>query len=537
VKTYGQNFQYQDFAPFFNAQLWDPDQWAELFYRSGAQYIVPTSKHHEGFCLWPSDVSWNWNSVDVGPQRDVLEELFTAVRNKGLHASLYFSLYEWYNPLYIGPDPHSYVDQVMLPQLYDIMNTYKPDLIFTDGEWEQTSAFWNSTEFLAWLFNSSPVKNTIVINDRWGSDTRGTHGGYYTAEYGEEVWLDHVWELNRGVDVFSFGWNRNSQAGNYTSTAELIYLLVRSVSYGGNFLLDVGPSWDGEIPVVMQERLLDIGQWLSVCGEAIYKTRKWYVQGEHNTTFYTQNLNTEAVYAITTIWPDDNVLHFSFPVPTSTTKVTLLGYSNPLQYKFNASSGLTVMLPFLNINHMPSINAWAIKMTDLETAPSSIPLQQYWSDSRTDNALCGTEDCANGLGETNGGYYRVRVEGLAFEDQLNETVPLTMYWSSANSDYATVANYNMNETGYTFVGINGYIFTKPFTGGIPLDLWWSESRKDFYTVGSEASTQDAIQSGYKYVERIGYSLPGPSYIYDGPGKGKNSINGCPKRPKDRSQTQ
>ncbi len=138
----------------------------------------------------------------------------------------------------------------MLPQLYDVVTNYQPQLIFSDGmkhvewpsgEWEHNSDFWNSTDFLAWLYNDSPVKDTIIVNDRWGSETRGAHGGYYTAEYSKQTWLNHKWEANRGVDVFSFGYNRNSQAGNYTSARDLVRILIETVAYGGNLLLDIGP--------------------------------------------------------------------------------------------------------------------------------------------------------------------------------------------------------------------------------------------------------------------------------------------------------
>ena len=79
-RVYGENFEYKDFAPRFKAELFDPDRWADLFFRSGAKYVVPTSKHHEGFCMWPSanaNAAWGrpWNSVDAGPRRDLLGEL------------------------------------------------------------------------------------------------------------------------------------------------------------------------------------------------------------------------------------------------------------------------------------------------------------------------------------------------------------------------------------------------------------------------------------------------------------------------------
>ena len=82
----------------WKAELFNATEWAELFRRSGARYIVPTSKHHEGFTLWPNAQSWNWNAVDIGPHRDLLGEIMQAVRGAGLHAGMYFSLFEWYAP-------------------------------------------------------------------------------------------------------------------------------------------------------------------------------------------------------------------------------------------------------------------------------------------------------------------------------------------------------------------------------------------------------------------------------------------------------
>jgi len=175
-KRYGADFPYQNFAPRFRAELFDPGHWADVFARSGAKYVVLTSKHHEGFALWPSkeaSATWGrpWNAVEVGPKRDVLGDLTEAVRQRGLRMGYYYSLYEWYNPLWLYDKPR-YVRQHMFPQFKDLVTHYKPSLIFSDGEWEMSSADWHSPELLAWLFNDSPVKDEVVINDRWGSDTR-----------------------------------------------------------------------------------------------------------------------------------------------------------------------------------------------------------------------------------------------------------------------------------------------------------------------------------------------------------------------------
>ena len=142
-RVYGASFPYQNFAPMFRAELFDPDQWADVFARSGARYVALTSKHHEGFTLWKSaeaNRSWGrpWNSVDVGPKRDLLLDLSDAGRRKGLHMGIYYSLYEWYNPLWLS-DKKRYVSEHLFPQFKDVVTRAKPAIIFSDGEWELTS--------------------------------------------------------------------------------------------------------------------------------------------------------------------------------------------------------------------------------------------------------------------------------------------------------------------------------------------------------------------------------------------------------------
>jgi alpha-L-fucosidase len=148
-------------------------------------------------------------------------------------------------------------------------------MVWTDGEWEHSSAEWKSPELLAWLFNNCANPDELVINDRWGKETRGRHGGFYTTEYGghtqAEMSADHPWEECRGMGA-SFGWNRNETIDEYSTDAALIRLLADTVGRGGNLLLDIGPTGDGRIPVIMQERLIQIGAWLKTNGEAVYGT-------------------------------------------------------------------------------------------------------------------------------------------------------------------------------------------------------------------------------------------------------------------------
>jgi len=278
-RVYGDGFPYQDFAPRFKAEMWDPDQWADVFQRSGAKYVVLTSKHHEGFCLWHSQEAnrdWGtlWNSVDVGPRRDLLGDLANAVRSKGLKMGFYYSLYEWFNPLY-QRDFARFRDEHFFPQFKDVVSKYKPSIIFADGEWEHTAEEWKAPQLLAWLYNDSGCGEDLIINDRWGKDTRGKHGGYYTTEYGGYTEFkpgpSHPWEENRGMGS-SYGYNRNENYDDYRSARELVHLLVKMASQGGNLLLDIGPTADGRIPVIMQDRLINMGDWLKTNGQAIYGT-------------------------------------------------------------------------------------------------------------------------------------------------------------------------------------------------------------------------------------------------------------------------
>jgi alpha-L-fucosidase len=356
-KTYGPNFRYQDFAPMFKAELFDPDKWADLFEKSGAKYVVLTSKHHEGFTLWPSAQSWNWNSLDIGPHRDLAGDLTTAVKKKGLHMGFYYSLYEWFNPTYLNNFP-VYVDEHMIPQMKDLVTRYKPDILWTDGEWEKTSKEWKSEEFLSWLYNDSPVKENIVVNDRWGSETRSKHGGIYTTEYGligDKEGIDntvpHPWEECRGIGT-SFGFNRTEGLSDYSTTEQLIKLLVSTVSAGGNLLLDIGPAADGTIPVIMQQRLLDIGKWMKTNGEAIYgtdafirnKTDEAINPGTNKNIFFTKR-NTD-VYVICVDWPSAD-LELKGVVKNDKIRVSLLGTEKPISVRTKGEN-LFIVPPVLS---------------------------------------------------------------------------------------------------------------------------------------------------------------------------------------------
>jgi len=364
-RVYGKNFRYQDFAPMFKAEEFNPDKWASIIKDAGAKYVILTSKHCEGFTLWPSPESMNWNSVEIGPHRDLCGDLSKSVKDVGLRMGFYYSLYEWYNPFY-KTNPPKYVNERMIPQMKDLVSRYKPDLLYADAEWDYPSEFWKSEEFLAWLYNESPVKDTIAVNDRWGNDSRGTHGDYYSCEYGtidgenkpSAEMKKHPWEEIRGIGS-SFGYNQMEDINDYLTSEELIHMLIQIVADGGNLCLNIGPTASGLIPVIMQQRLKDMGEWLKVNGEAIYGTRAWTEQPEISAdqdVFYT--MKDASLYAIKIKWNDQPII---IPGIDKAKGVRLLGFSGNVKSEIT-DRGLEIYPPALNPGNVPCNSAWVYEV-------------------------------------------------------------------------------------------------------------------------------------------------------------------------------
>jgi alpha-L-fucosidase len=364
-RTFGPDFDYMDFAPSFRAELFDPAAWAQLFEASGARYVVLTTKHHDGFALWKSaeaNRAWGrpWNAVDVGPHRDLVADVATAVRARGLRFGIYYSLSEWFHPRM--KDDVRYVAEHMMPQFKDIVMRTDPSLIFADGEGNFTARNWRSEELLDWTFREARSRDELIVNDRWGNDTRHKHGGYYTTEYAAGLQDgSHAWEESRGM-AYSYGYNRAEKLTDYRTARELVLNLVDLVSRGGNLLLNVGPAADGTVPLIMQQRLLQMGAWLKVNGEAIYGSRPAGRSGQWSAgkvpgqkygeamvpyqlmeqvglvpkgevavkqAFFTQNGNT--LYAVLPDWPQGSV-ELRGVVADGPLRVSLLGGPDALVF-------------------------------------------------------------------------------------------------------------------------------------------------------------------------------------------------------------
>lgn len=393
-QVYGQDFMYSRFGDMFKAEDFEPDTWAKLFAASGAKYVVLTSKHHDGFALWPSaeaSKAFNrpWNSTVVGPKRDLAGDLFKAVKGTGLKMGFYYSLFEWFNPMYLQ-DKNRFVTEHFLPQAKDLVSRYNPDILWADGEWELTDEQWKSKELLAWVYNNTKNPD-LIVNDRWGKDVRKHHGGFYTTEYGADFASNHPWEECRGIGQ-SFGYNQNEDLQDYNSAQALILMLANIVSNGGNLLLDIGPTAGGKIPPVMQERLLQIGEWLKINGEAIYGTHRWKVAsqwsaGKRDTkpvaeggvsgnfilkqtiapdagyavkqAFFTHKSNT--LYAVLPQLPAGKFVLQNVPVQKNTI-ITMLGQTKPLAWIKN---GKDILINFNDPTLYERAAAYTLKISNL----------------------------------------------------------------------------------------------------------------------------------------------------------------------------
>jgi len=359
------DFTYQDFGPQFQANFFNASEWVDIVASSGAKYFVFTTKHHDGFANWPNARSFGWNSHDIGPKRDIVGELEKSFKSDGrVKFGLYHSMFEWFHPLYLQDAASNFtvddfVKTKMTPELTDLIMKYKPDILWSDGDAGPVD-YWESLQFLAWLYTSSPVSETVVTNDRWGHGVQCKHGDFFTCadRYNPHSLQNHKWENALTLDRKSWGYRRNMKLSDVLTMGEIIENLVSTVSCGGNMLLNVGPSSDGVIPVIFRQRLITLGHWLNVNGEAIYSSSPWKCQNDTITdnVWYTTNIKSKNVYAILLsrleINPDSWViLGCVTPPKTKKMKITILEQQEDvllwkqLYYKKTKSMVTAVKLP------------------------------------------------------------------------------------------------------------------------------------------------------------------------------------------------
>lgn len=280
---------YNRFVDEFNPVMFNAGEWVRLAKEAGMKYIVITSKHHDGFCLFDS-AHTDFDIMSTPLKRDILKELAEACRKEEIKICWYHSIMDWHHPDYLprrdwetdrpveGADFDRYV-QHMKKQLAELVKNYgEIGVLWFDGEWEST---WNHEygqdlyDYVQWL------QPSIIINNRVDAGRSGMQGltkeGEYAGDFGtpeQEIpptGLPGVdWETCMTMNDH---WGYNKHDDNWKSTEDLLRKLADIASKGGNFLLNVGPTAEGIIPQQSVNRLQEMGRWMRVNGEAIYGTQ------------------------------------------------------------------------------------------------------------------------------------------------------------------------------------------------------------------------------------------------------------------------
>lgn len=369
--VYGPEFNYDDFIPRYRAEKFDARRWIRLAVESGARYIVPTAKHREGFANFRTRTSRR-NSLDMGPRRDLIHDVVSTARSSNLKVGIYYGLQDTFSPAYAGEPPRNpytgavipyagyrpvndYVQDVLHPQLNEIIDQYDPDLLWGDAQYAKPRSYWRMPEIIARFYNHAKNRTKpkeVVADTRTvlgiGDDfTRVDVPGFFTTP--EYTAVNQIktskWELARGVGN-SFAYNQLETDAQYLSAEDLIHLLVDIVSKNGNLLLNAGVKADGTIVPAQEQRLLEIGRWLRINGDAIYRSRPWQQFEDPSANVpvrFTRGVN--AFYVTALAWPGATLtLTAGVPIAPRSQVRLLGGGSQPLTWHRDANQ-LVIDLP------------------------------------------------------------------------------------------------------------------------------------------------------------------------------------------------
>ena len=394
VATYGDpsRFGYKDFIPMFTAEKFDPDEWAELFRRSGARYAGPVGEHHDGFALWDTQFS-EWNAARMGPRRDVVGELATAIRKQDLrfivalhHAENWWFFPHWKHqydvadPRYAGLYGTAHdLDGAVGPKFFDqqrpdrafletwknkiveLIDRYAPDVLWFDFGLRGIPDRYKQ-EALAYYYNRAAEQDREVAVTYKRFDL-APGAGVVDLELGRMHELTyHEWITDTTIDDGS-GWGYLTHTP-YKSTTTLVHYLIDNISKNGYLLLNVGPRPDGTIPEQGYELLNGIGAWLAINGEAVYGTTNWIQYGEGPTrletggsfnekevgAFTAQDVRfttkDDLLYATVLGWPGAEITIASLKdlYPTEIHSVSMLGVEGELSWSLN-NAGLQIQTP------------------------------------------------------------------------------------------------------------------------------------------------------------------------------------------------
>jgi alpha-L-fucosidase len=337
VKTYGANFDYYQFAKQFSESVekWNPKEWATLFRKTGARYVVLTSKHHDGFTLWPSRVPNPKRPGGLSVTRDLVGDLTKAVRDAGLKMGLYYSGgLDW--TFDQTPITSSQVMRSTIPQNEEYANyadahwreliaRYQPTILWNDIGYPKAG---NVTEIFADYYNNNPDG---LVNNRFSSP----FADFTTPEYTNyDKITPKKWESCRGLG-YSFGYNQVEGPEHVLAPDKLVNLLVDIVSKNGNLLLNIGPKADGGISQIQMDRLNALGKWLDVNGEGIFGSRPCARASAQTTSGedvrFTQKDN--ALYAFLMTKPKESTITIPGLRTVGNTQVQILGSKAKLDHK------------------------------------------------------------------------------------------------------------------------------------------------------------------------------------------------------------
>lgn len=309
IKTYGvhKDFGYKNFIPMFKAEKFNAKEWVDLFKTAGAQYIVPVAEHHDGFQMYKSDVS-KWNAYEMGPKRDIIGELSEEAKKCGIingasshRAEHWFFMGhgkefesditdnekygDFYYPampepshydLFSKPTPSQEFLEDWLVRCCEIVDRFQPKIVYFDW-WIQHSAIKPYLrKFAAYYYNCARKWGGGVINYKHDAFMFGT--AVIDIERGQFAEAKpFIWQTDTAVARNSWCYTKNN---DYKEVSEIICDLVDIVSKNGRLLLNIGPKADGTIPDEDKNILLEIGKWLKVNGEAIYKANIWRYSSE-----------------------------------------------------------------------------------------------------------------------------------------------------------------------------------------------------------------------------------------------------------------
>ncbi len=281
---------YEQLAKQFNPTRYDPAAWVRLAKAAGTKYIVVTSKHHEGFSMFDTRAS-DYNVVKAAPYgKDVLKPLADECRRQGIKFCTYYSIMDWHHPAQYRNNPKEYDPtnvyperkaeyiRFMMTQLDELLENLSPEVLWFDGEWLD---WWKEDDAVMVYNHLRKLKPSLIINNRLGTGREGMAGfdkgdRRYAGDFGTPEQEIPATGLS-GVDwescmTMNNTWGFRKDDTNWKPAETLIRHIVDTASKGGNYLLNVGPTAEGEIPQASIERLEVIGKWMAVNGESIYGT-------------------------------------------------------------------------------------------------------------------------------------------------------------------------------------------------------------------------------------------------------------------------